>query len=88
MKREVVGNDSRSGDWQLWHQNGERCPIGTVPIRRSKVHDVLRAKSLYDFGKKKRHGLPLARRVDAPDVVSGNGHEVLFPSHFIFGFSF
>nr|XP_016448372.1 PREDICTED: uncharacterized protein LOC107773472 [Nicotiana tabacum] len=77
-----VSNSSKSSDerlgavnWQLWHKNGQRCPKGTVPIRRSKVNDVLRAKSLYDFGKKKRHGLPLARRVDAPDVVSGNGHE-------------
>lgn len=78
MSRDVVSNNSKSAviDWQLWHQNGTRCPAGTVPIRRSEVHDVLRAKSLYDFGKKKRHGLPIARRVDAPDVVSGNGHEV------------
>lgn len=77
MSRDVVSNNSKSAvvDWQLWHQNGTRCPAGTVPIRRSEVHDVLRAKSLYDFGKKKRHGLPIARRVDAPDVVSGNGHE-------------
>ncbi|KAM3359611.1 putative protein isoform X1 [Capsicum galapagoense] len=76
MSRHVVSNNSKSAvDWQLWHQNGQRCPKGTVPIRRSEVHDVFRAKSLYDFGKKKRHGLPLARRFDAPDVVSGNGHE-------------
>ncbi|KAK2994709.1 hypothetical protein RJ640_002515 [Escallonia rubra] len=63
------------GAWQTWHQKGQRCPKGTVPIRRSTVHDVLRANSLYDFGKKQRSGLPLARRTDAPDVVSSNGHE-------------
>ncbi|XP_052184226.1 uncharacterized protein LOC127796204 [Diospyros lotus] len=63
------------GAWQIWHQNRRRCPKGTVPIRRIKVHDVLRAKSLFDFGKKQRSSLPLSRRVDAPDVVSGNGHE-------------
>ncbi|MCD9638571.1 hypothetical protein HAX54_022628 [Datura stramonium] len=75
-REDMVSNSSKNAvDWQLWHQNGQRCPKGTVPLRRSKVHDVLRAKSLYDFGKKKRHGFPLARRVDAPDVVSGNGHE-------------
>ncbi|KAL7228181.1 hypothetical protein ACSBR2_006991 [Camellia fascicularis] len=68
------GGDS-GGAWQMWHQKGERCPKGTVPIRRSTVHDVLRAKSLYDFGKKQRSSLPLATRIDAPDVVSGNGHE-------------
>jgi len=60
---------------QEWHRNGTLCPKGTVPIRRSTVHDVLRAKSLFDFGKKRRR-FSLARS-DAPDVVTGNGHEVL-----------
>ncbi|XP_015875549.1 protein neprosin [Ziziphus jujuba] len=62
------------GAWQMWHRNGTRCPKGTVPVRRSTVDDVLRAKSLFDFGKKKRK-IDLARRTDAPDVVSANGHE-------------
>ncbi|KAI4302000.1 hypothetical protein L6164_035224 [Bauhinia variegata] len=61
--------------WQTWHRNGTRCPKGTVPIRRSTVHDVLRAKSLYHFGKKQPRMIPLSRRIDAPDVVTGNGHE-------------
>ncbi|KAI3518131.1 hypothetical protein L1887_06542 [Cichorium endivia] len=65
----------RRGAWQMWHQNGQRCPKGTVPVRRSTVHDVLRSNSLYEFGKKRRRNAPLARRADAPDVVSGNGHE-------------
>ncbi|KAF3452382.1 hypothetical protein FNV43_RR02815 [Rhamnella rubrinervis] len=60
--------------WQMWHRNGTRCPKGTVPVRRSTVHDVLRSKSLSDFGKK-RSRIGLDRRTDAPDVVSGNGHE-------------
>lgn len=59
---------------QYWHHSGQSCPKGTVPIRRSSVNDVLRAKSLYDFGKKQR-SISLARQADAPDVVSGNGHE-------------
>lgn len=63
------------GAWQMWHRNGTRCPKGTVPIRRSTEHDVLRAKSLFDFGKKQQRRSPLDRRADAPDVVSGNGHE-------------
>jgi hypothetical protein len=66
------------GSWQMWHRNGTRCPHGTVPIRRSTVHDVLRAKSLFDFGKKQRRSISLARHIDAPDVVSGNGHEVSY----------
>src|ERR1044072_5465941 len=82
-KVNVKGMKGESGGaWQTWHQNGTRCPKGTVPVRRSTVHDVLRAKSLYEFGKKQRRFSHLSRRsssssrVDAPDVVSGNGHEV------------
>ncbi|CAK9160915.1 unnamed protein product, partial [Ilex paraguariensis] len=67
-------SDGFRGAWQTWHQNGLRCPKGTVPIRRSTVHDVLRARSLYEFGKKQR-SIAVARRRDAPDIVSGNGHE-------------
>lgn len=69
-------NERSGGAWQMWHKNGTRCPKGTVPIRRSTVHDVLRANSLYEFGKKQRRSSFLLRRADAPDVVSGNGHEV------------
>ncbi|XP_061366390.1 protein neprosin-like isoform X2 [Gastrolobium bilobum] len=71
---EKMSEGGGGGAWQMWHQNGTRCPKGTIPIRRSTVHDVLRSKSLYDFGKKQRR-IPLSRRSDAPDVVSGNGHE-------------
>lgn len=63
---------------QLWHTNGTLCPRGTVPIRRTSVNDVLRAKSLFDYGKKsQRHNnINTNKQADAPDVVSGNGHEV------------
>ncbi|CAA0821228.1 Protein of Unknown Function (DUF239 [Striga hermonthica] len=47
----------------MWHQTGSSCPDGTVPIRRVTAHDVLRAKSLYHFGKKQSH------------VLIGNSHE-------------
>ncbi|XP_074590158.1 protein neprosin-like [Curcuma longa] len=60
--------------WQAWHHAGH-CPRGTLPIRRSRVDDVLRAKSLFHFGKKPPPPPPLAPRAAAPDVVSGNGHE-------------
>ncbi|MED6160914.1 hypothetical protein PIB30_055754 [Stylosanthes scabra] len=65
-------------EWQMWHLNGTQCPKGTVPIRRSRVNDVLRAKYLYHYGKKQPR-FPFSglhrRRTDAPDVISGNGHE-------------
>uniref|UniRef100_A0A2P2J5R3 Neprosin PEP catalytic domain-containing protein n=1 Tax=Rhizophora mucronata TaxID=61149 RepID=A0A2P2J5R3_RHIMU len=81
MKEEEVkdskmrNNPVVDGAWQMWHRNGTRCPKGTVPVRRSTMHDVLRANSLFDFGKKKHRPITLSRPTDAPDIVSGNGHE-------------
>lgn len=61
--------------WQMWHVNGTRCPKGTVPIRRNTMDDVLRAKSLFDFGKKRR-SIDLDRRTEKPDALGTSGHEV------------
>ncbi|KAI9071735.1 hypothetical protein K1719_046301 [Acacia pycnantha] len=36
---------------QPWHQSGS-CPEGTIPIRRIKEEDILRANSIQQFGKK------------------------------------
>ncbi|CAI0398501.1 unnamed protein product [Linum tenue] len=38
--------------FQQWHDSGESCPEGTVPIRRTTEKDVLRANKLRRFGKK------------------------------------
>ncbi|XP_077252761.1 protein neprosin-like [Tasmannia lanceolata] len=68
-KQELINyntSDELKGAWQTWHQSGG-CPKGTIPVRRSSANDVLRAKSLYHYGKKQSR-LSLAR-------VSGNGHE-------------
>ncbi|KAF6136966.1 hypothetical protein GIB67_030730 [Kingdonia uniflora] len=43
-----------SRDFQLWTISGESCPEGTIPIRRTKEEDILRASSLQRFGKKLR----------------------------------
>ncbi|CAN8286535.1 unnamed protein product [Cochlearia groenlandica] len=42
---------------QLWHKSG-RCPKNTVPVRRTKKEDILRAKSIESFGKKTHRSLP------------------------------
>ncbi|KAJ1277164.1 hypothetical protein BS78_05G273900 [Paspalum vaginatum] len=42
---------------QTWHQNG-RCPENTIPIRRTKEEDVLRASSISMFGKKRPGSIP------------------------------
>ncbi|XP_065617981.1 protein neprosin isoform X2 [Quercus suber] len=54
---------------QPWHLNG-RCPEGTIPIRRTKEEDLLRAGSVANFGRKKYHTIP-----DAQNKIEVNPHE-------------
>uniref|UniRef100_A0A0E0N877 Neprosin PEP catalytic domain-containing protein n=1 Tax=Oryza rufipogon TaxID=4529 RepID=A0A0E0N877_ORYRU len=51
---------------QTWNQNGEKCPDNTVPIRRTKEEDVMRATSVATFGKK-THGSHHPRLVGVTD---------------------
>ncbi|KAH0969008.1 hypothetical protein GBA52_029129 [Prunus armeniaca] len=48
-----VQNDHNSSQLvsQIWQRSGS-CPDGTIPIRRIRKQDVLRATSLENFGKK------------------------------------
>ncbi|KAL5196689.1 hypothetical protein ABZP36_000201 [Zizania latifolia] len=57
---------------QLWHQNG-RCPEGTVPIRRTKKDDLLRASSLRQYGRKWHPTLNLMS-ID-PNMLNESGHQ-------------
>lgn len=59
---------------QLWHMNG-RCPEDTIPIRRTKKDDVLRASSVKKYGKKKHKAIPKPRSTD-PDLTNESGHQV------------
>lgn len=59
---------------QLWHVNG-RCPENTIPIRRTKKDDILRASSVKRYGKKKRRSIPKPRSAD-PDLINESGHQV------------
>lgn len=61
---------------QLWHQNGV-CSEGTIPVRRTKKDDVLRASSVKRYGKKKLRTVPLPRSAD-PDLINQSGHQVDF----------
>ncbi|KAJ4889752.1 hypothetical protein Rs2_29500 [Raphanus sativus] len=45
---------------QAWNKNG-RCPENTVPIRRIKREDILRSKSIENFGRK--------MMTPAPDIL-------------------
>ncbi|CAN6979014.1 unnamed protein product [Brassica oleracea var. botrytis] len=55
---------------QVWHKN-EVCPDNTVPIRRTKKEDILRAKSIESFGKKRHKSFGKGTHQSNP----GEGHE-------------
>lgn len=62
---------------QLWHLNG-RCPEGTIPVRRTKEDDVLRASSIKNYGKKKNLTIPHPQSRPAqpePNLINHRGHE-------------
>lgn len=61
-------------DFQLWSISGETCPEGTIPIRRTTEHDILRASSVKRFGRKPRR---YVRR-----DMNSNGHEVIKTSSY------
>uniref|UniRef100_A0ACD6AKE9 Uncharacterized protein n=1 Tax=Avena sativa TaxID=4498 RepID=A0ACD6AKE9_AVESA len=59
---------------QTWHQNG-KCPENTVPIRRTKEEDILRASSIRMYGKKSPGSIPNLNSINGPSstpsVTSG-----------------
>ncbi|XP_051147763.1 uncharacterized protein LOC127262937 [Andrographis paniculata] len=60
---------------QLWHING-RCPRGTVPVRRTRAEDVLRASSVKAYGKKSHKSIPTPSSASPqPNLVTQNGHQ-------------
>ncbi|KAJ0089229.1 hypothetical protein Patl1_32695 [Pistacia atlantica] len=59
---------------QLWHLKG-RCPEGTIPIRRTKMDDLLRAGSIENFGKKTHGSIPQSGLTKSVNEVDNNGHE-------------
>ncbi|TQD83178.1 hypothetical protein C1H46_031283 [Malus baccata] len=54
-------------NYQLWSMSGNLCPEGTLPIRRTREEDMMRASSVRRFGRKLRRHV----RRD----TSSNGHE-------------
>ncbi|RWW20366.1 hypothetical protein GW17_00015529 [Ensete ventricosum] len=59
---------------QLWHRNG-RCPENTVPIRRTKREDLLRASSVKRYGRKKHKSISMPLTVDS-DLLNESGHQI------------
>ncbi|KAI5352285.1 PREDICTED: carboxyl-terminal [Prunus dulcis] len=54
-------------NFQRWTMSGTLCPEGTIPIRRTREQDMMRASSVKRFGRKLRRHV----RRDS----SSNGHE-------------
>ncbi|KAJ0806624.1 putative neprosin activation peptide [Helianthus annuus] len=64
---------------QLWHVNG-MCPEDTIPIRRTKEEDVMRASSVKMHGRKKHKSIAVPRSVPKsadPDIDNESGHKVI-----------
>ncbi|KAL3832882.1 hypothetical protein ACJIZ3_007618 [Penstemon smallii] len=57
---------------QMWHKNG-RCPEGTIPIRRTKEEDLMRANSVEKYGIKKHKSMPIPK--PQPNLINQNGHQ-------------
>ncbi|GJY35503.1 putative neprosin [Tanacetum coccineum] len=50
---------------QLWNSNGESCPNGTIPIRRTNASEILKSISISKF----------AKRTRTNDIPPSPGHE-------------
>ena len=72
-ENEVASNMETSSIHQLWRQNGW-CPENTIPIKRTKKDDVLRASSVERYGKKSHRTIPNPISSYMQEIVQG--HEV------------
>ncbi|VAI38589.1 unnamed protein product [Triticum turgidum subsp. durum] len=75
---ESKANVASSGDGerpmvQLWHRNG-RCAPGTVPVRRTKKDDLMRATSMRRYGRKHKPTVANPMSVDLAMLNEG-GHQ-------------
>ncbi|KAJ1430862.1 Neprosin activation peptide, partial [Sesbania bispinosa] len=51
---------------------------GTIPIRRTRKDDILRASAIQQFGKKKQRSFPQPKSAKPlPDLISQSEHQVL-----------
>ncbi|MQL96428.1 hypothetical protein Taro_029104 [Colocasia esculenta] len=67
------GQKKNSAITQMWHLKG-RCPKNTIPIRRTKRKDILRASAVKKYGRKKHGSIP--KPISAGlDMFSENGHQ-------------
>nr|GFB87533.1 formate dehydrogenase subunit alpha like [Tanacetum cinerariifolium] len=59
---------------QLWHLNG-KCSEGTIPVRRTKKEDILRASSIKNYGKKNSLSAVAQPNSIDLDLINQSGHQ-------------
>ncbi|KAI4986778.1 hypothetical protein ZWY2020_019408 [Hordeum vulgare] len=65
---------------QTWHQNG-KCPENTIPIRRTKYEDLLRASSIRRYAKKRPESIANLNSVNepvTPNISTGHQHAIAY----------
>ncbi|KAI7740416.1 hypothetical protein M8C21_017577 [Ambrosia artemisiifolia] len=76
MKYESMKESSQTRETitQLWQLNG-KCPKGTIPIRRTKKEDIIRAGSMKNYGKKRSLSTVAHPHSIDIDLINQSGHE-------------
>ncbi|XP_076955757.1 protein neprosin-like [Bidens hawaiensis] len=69
-----VSSENQETITQLWHLNG-KCAKGTIPVRRTKKEDVLRASSIKKYGKKKSVSSVAQPTFVDLDLINQSGHQ-------------
>lgn len=70
-----VSSESKETISQLWHLNGN-CAKGTIPVRRTKKEDILRASSIKNYGKKSSVSTVAQPNSIDLDLINQSGHQV------------
>ncbi|KAL4563657.1 hypothetical protein LXL04_027702 [Taraxacum kok-saghyz] len=69
-----VSSEKHESITQLWHLNGN-CAKGTIPVRRTKKEDILRASSINKYGKKTSQSIVAHPSSVGLDLINQNGHQ-------------
>ncbi|KAH7315365.1 hypothetical protein KP509_21G046500 [Ceratopteris richardii] len=60
---------------QLWHYVEQKCPPGTIPIRRTTENDLLRAEKINRYGKKNQRPFYPPQTALIHSSLNENGHQ-------------
>lgn len=66
---------------QHWTING-KCPKNTIPIRRTRREDILRAKSLKEYGRKYTNNIPQPQPTNSTNANAQHEVHISFDIYF------